>query len=166
MYLRSLLTLLVLAALALFAMENWNAFTATTTLSLIFATIEAPLGLILLGSVAVLTLLFLLYVVYLQSSVLFESRRHARDLQAQRELAEQAEASRLSELRAYLEGELEKLAKETEQSTLDVTSRLDRLEGDLRGAMAQTETTLAAYLGEIDDRLERRVAELPPPKPN
>ncbi|MDH3443518.1 MAG: LapA family protein [Deltaproteobacteria bacterium] len=165
MYLRTLLMLLVLGALALFALENWNAFTTPTSLSLIFATIEAPLGLILLGTVAVLTLLFLLYVVYLQSSVLFESRRHARDLQAQRELAEHAESSRLSELRSYLESEMERLAKESEQSTMDVTSRMDRLEGDLRAAMTQTETTLAAYLGEIDDRLERRVAELPPPKP-
>ena len=94
MYLRTLLILIVLGAVALFAAINWKAFMAPTTLSVVFANVEAPLGLILLVVVGLLTLLFLLYVVYLQSSVLMENRRNARELQAQRELAEQAETSR------------------------------------------------------------------------
>ena len=164
MYLRTLLILFVAGALVLFTATNWEAFIAPTTLSVIFATVEAPLGLILLGIVAVLGVLFLLYVVYLQSSVLFENRRHARELQAQRELAEQAESSRFNELRVLVETQLRDLAEKSEQSKHEVTVRLDQLEQDLRTAMAQSETTLAAYLGEIDDRLERRTGELPPPK--
>ena len=106
MYLRTLLILIVLGAVAIFAAINWKAFMAPTTLSVVFATVEAPLGLILLVVVGLLTLLFLLYVVYLQSSILMENRRNARELQAQRELAEQAEASRISQLRSFLESEL------------------------------------------------------------
>jgi uncharacterized integral membrane protein len=155
MYLRTVLILLVLGALSLFTALNWNAFITPTTLSLVFATIEAPLGLILLGIVVVLAALFLLYVVYLQSSVLMETRRHARELQAQRELAEQAEGSRFHELRAFLETHLQSIAQQTERSKSELVARLDQLERDTRASIAQCENTVAAYMAELDDRLQR-----------
>ena len=68
MYLRNLLILVLLGALVLFAAVNWTAFTTPTTLSVIFTTVEAPLGLILLVVTGLLTLLFLIYLVYSQSS--------------------------------------------------------------------------------------------------
>ena len=109
MYLRTLLIVLALGILALFTAVNWSAFTTPTTLSVIFATVEAPLGLVLLGMVVLLAALFLIYVVYLQSSVLFDTRRHARELNSQRELAEHAEISRIHDLRTYLESQLQTL---------------------------------------------------------
>jgi uncharacterized integral membrane protein len=165
MYLRTVLILLVLGGLALFTAVNWNAFTAPTTLSVIFATVEAPLGLILLGIVVLLAALFLLYVAYLQSSVLFETRRHARELHAQRELAEQAESSRVHELRAFLETQLQNLAQQTERSKTELAARMDQLERDMRSSIAQCENSLTAYMAEIDDRLERGAGELPTRKP-
>jgi hypothetical protein len=84
MYLRTLLIVVTLTVLALFAALNWSVFTAPTPLSLGFLTVEAPLGLILLTLFALLTVFFLVYVVYLQSSVMLEGRRHGRELQAQR----------------------------------------------------------------------------------
>jgi uncharacterized integral membrane protein len=155
MYLRTLLILIVIGAVAIFAAINWKAFMAPTTLSVVFATVEAPLGLILLAVVGLLTLLFLLYVVYLQSSVLMENRRNARELQAQRELAEQAEASRISQLRSFLESELRRLGEKTEESKVVVLAKLEALERELRSVVEQSGNTLAAYLGEIEDRLER-----------
>ena len=155
MYLRTLLILIVLGAVAIFAAINWKAFMAPTTLSVVFANVEAPLGLILLAVVGLLTLLFLLYVVYLQSSVLMENRRNARELQAQRELAEQAEASRISQLRSFLESELRRLGEKTEESKVVVLAKLEALERELRSVVEQSGNTLAAYIGEIEDRLER-----------
>jgi uncharacterized integral membrane protein len=155
MYLRTLLILLVLGAVTIFAAINWEAFTAPTTLSLIFASVEAPLGLILLAIVGALTLLFLLYVVYLQSSVLVESRRNARELQAQRELAEQAEVSRINQLRSFLESELLRLGERSEESKVVVLAKLEALERELASVIQQSGNTLAAYIGEIEDRLER-----------
>lgn len=155
MYLRTVLILIVLGTVAVFAAVNWNAFLTPTKLSLVFTNVEAPLGLVLLGLVAVLTLLFLIYVVYLQSSVLIESRRYARELQAQRELADQAEASRFSQLRSFLERELGRLGEKTEESRLSVLGKLAELERDLRSVIEQSGNTLAAYIGEIEDRLER-----------
>jgi len=155
MYLRTLLIVVALGILALFTAANWSAFVAPTTLSLIFATVEAPLGVVLLATIVLLTALFLLYVVYLQSSVLLDARRHSRELNAQRELAEHAEVSRFHELRAFVEAQLQTLSHQTEQSKADLTDRLDQLEGDLRHALEQSQNTLSAYMAEIEDRLER-----------
>ncbi|HSE87132.1 MAG TPA: LapA family protein [Candidatus Binatia bacterium] len=155
MYLRTLLILIVLGAVTTFAAINWNAFMAPTKLSVVFANVEAPLGLILLVVVGLLTLLFLLYVAYLQSSVLVENRRNARELQAQRELADQAEASRFNQLRSFLEKELGRLGEKTEESKVGVFAKLEALERDLRLVVEQSGNTLAAYIGEIEDRLER-----------
>jgi len=159
MYLRTLFLVLALGALALFTAANWSAFIAPTTLSVIFATIEAPLGLVLLSVVVLLTALFLIYVVYLQSSVLFETRRHARELHAQRELAEHAEISRLHDLRSSLEAQLQTLGKQTEQAKTELSARLDQIEGDLRQSIEQCQNSLTASIAEIDDRLEHSAAE-------
>ena len=154
MYLRTLLILTVLGLIAVFSALNWSAFIAPTTLSLGFASVEAPLGLILLGIVALLTLLFLVYITYLQSTVLLETRRHARELQLQRDLAEQAETSRFNQLRSVMETELEKLAGEMEQSKSLLLTRLEQIDRDLRAALEQTGNSLAAYIGELEDRFD------------
>ena len=78
MYLRTLAIVFVLGLLAVFALLNWSAFLAPTTLSLGFASVEAPLGLILLAAVGLITALFLVYVVFLQSASLIDTRRQAR----------------------------------------------------------------------------------------
>ena len=154
MYLRTLLILVVLGLVAIFSALNWSAFIAPTSLSVGFATVEAPLGLILLAIVGLLTLLFLVYVTYLQSTVLFEARRHSRELQAQRELAEQAEASRFNQLRAFTETELEKVAGEIERSKSLLLTRLDQIERDFRTGLEQTGNSLAASIGELEDRFD------------
>jgi hypothetical protein len=161
MYLRTVLILFSLGILVLFTAVNWSAFIAPTTLSLLFATVEAPLGLILLGVVVLLAALFLFYVVYLQSSVLIETRRHARELHAQRELAEQAERSRFHELRGYLEDQVQSLARQSENLKFEFMTRLDGLERNTRSSIAQCENTVAAYMAELDDRLQRGANDSP-----
>ncbi|MDO8457231.1 MAG: LapA family protein, partial [Burkholderiaceae bacterium] len=93
---RTLLLLLVLVAIAAFATLNWGAFMATTTLSLGVADVQAPLGLVMLGMIVFVSAVFLVFLVYLQASILLEARRHARELQANRGLADKAEASRFT----------------------------------------------------------------------
>jgi uncharacterized integral membrane protein len=155
MYLRTLLIIVLLGALVLFAAVNWGAFTTRTTLSLIFTTVEAPLGVILLAVIGVLTLLFLIYLVYWQSSALLESRRNARELQMLREIAENAEASRFVQLRSLLETELRELADRSAESKDAILARLDEIDRNLRSTIEQSANTLAAYIGEVDDRVER-----------
>lgn len=155
MKLHSLLLLLVLAAIATFAALNWGVFLSPTELSLGYTTVNMPLGLIMLGLLAVVTTLFLAFVVYLQGSVLFEARRHSRELQANRELADQAEASRFTELRAFLEAELTKQSIQNGDSKDALLARIDKLEHEFQSFMEQSGNTLAAYIGELEDRLEK-----------
>ncbi len=155
---RTLMMLIVLGAIAAFAAVNWTAFTTPTTLSLVFAVVQAPLGLIMLAIAALITVLFLIFVVYLQTSVMIETRRYGRELQAQRELADKAEASRFTELRGFLEAELSKLAGRVAEIKSGTDTRLDQLERDLRASVEQTGNTLAAYIGELEDRVERGIS--------
>jgi hypothetical protein len=86
--------------------------------------------------------------------VLIETRRHTRELQSQREIADRAEISRIQDLRSFLESQLQTLAKHTEQSKAEISAHLDRLEGELRRSIEQCQNSLLATLAEIDDRLQ------------
>ncbi|MBU1052935.1 MAG: LapA family protein [Proteobacteria bacterium] len=155
MKIHTLLLLVALAVIAAFAALNWTTFTTPTTLSLGFTAVQAPLGLVMLGALSFLTVLFLVFMIYLQTSVLFESRRHARELQANRELADQAETSRFTELRTFMETEIAKQTALNEESNAAMQAKIDQLNQDLITAIEQSGNTLAAYIGEMDDRLER-----------
>ena len=155
MKVRTLFLLIVVAAIAAFAALNWNAFMTKTSLSLGVAVVEAPLGLVMLGIVVFLAVLFLVFVVYLQTSFLLDARRNAKELQSNRELAEHAEASRFTELRGFLDAEMKKQADLNAQSRAAVLARLDQLDSDLRSSVEQTGNTLSAYIDELEDRLER-----------
>lgn len=144
MPLRTLLLLVFIALVAGFAALNWTAFTTPVPLSLAVTTIEAPLGALMLGLLALLALAFLGYVALFQGRVLLEARRHAKELQAQRQLADQAEASRFTELRVLLQAEV------------------TRLEGALRGEIRDSANSLAAMIGELDDRVSGRPTSAAP----
>jgi uncharacterized integral membrane protein len=161
MNLRALAVGLVLALSALFAVLNWAAFTAPTALTLGFADVNAPLGLIMLVLTALVSGLFLVYIVFQQAGVILEARRYAKDLKTQRELADKAEASRFTELRGFLDGELRRIEGQGAASTREVVARVEQLERKLEDKFAETSRTLSAYIGEVDDKLDRL---LPPPR--
>lgn len=161
MNLRALAVGLVLALSALFAVLNWAAFTAPTALTLGFADVNAPLGLIMLVLTALVSGLFLVYIVFQQAGVILEARRYAKDLKTQRELADKAEASRFTELRGFLDGELRRIEGQGAASTREVVARVAQLERQLEDKLAETSRTLSAYIGEVDDKLDRL---LPPPQ--
>jgi uncharacterized integral membrane protein len=158
MPLRTVLILFAAGAIALFAALNWGAFTAPTTLRFGFGTVEAPLGLIMLGLTVVLAVLFLVFVIYLQTTVLLEGRRHARELQAQRDLADQSETSRYSQLRQFLDTELEKHRQQGEQGRAEILARVDELDRELRTAIEQSGNALAASIGEVEDLVQRKLS--------
>jgi len=156
MTLKTFFISLIFAILALFAVVNWNSFIAPTSLWLIVTTINAPLGLIMLGFIALISLLFLIYIAYLQSARLMESRHFNKDLTSLRELAEKAEASRLTGLHQFLQTELSKMEGKTVASEEALQKRLAQLDHDLHTAVEQAGNTLAAYIGELEDRLTQK----------
>jgi uncharacterized integral membrane protein len=151
----------VLVLTGLFAMLNWPAFMAPTSLSLGFMTVEAPLGLIMLGVIAVTTVAFTVWAMALQAGALRDARRMTRDLQVQRDLADRAEASRFTELRNFIAAELAVVAQSSETARIATLGRLDRLQSEMRIVLDQSANSVAASLGELEDRLERerRVGE-------
>lgn len=155
---RVVLLVLFLAAVVGFAALNWSAFLTQTTLSIGVATINAPLGLLLLGLILLLTALFLMVLLYMQTSVFREARQHSRDLQTQRDLAEQAEASRFIQLREYLDEESKRGVSRDDEFKAALLARVDRLETDLRAAIENSGNTMGAYIGELEQRLEQRGA--------
>jgi energy-coupling factor transporter transmembrane protein EcfT len=161
-YLRTLLIVFVLAVVVVFALLNWAVFTAPTTLSIGFTTFEAPLGLILLGVIGMLTLLFLVYLVYLQATALMESRQYSRELKTQREIADHAEESRFTQLRSALEEELRRLHDQTVESQSSSIAKLNELDQNLRSTIEQSTNSITAFLGEIEDRLERTGGKIQP----
>ena len=161
---RVVLVLLILVALGIFAALNWSIFTLPTELHLGFARVTAPLGLVMLAVTAGLTLLYAVLLIWLETAALLDARRSARELQAQRQLAEAAEASRYSQLQEYLHTELEVLRAQPATAARDLIARLDQMREGLRADIERTGNTLAAYLGEIEDRLERGGGSPPPPR--
>ncbi|WP_296493706.1 LapA family protein [Rhodoferax sp.] len=153
MRIRSLLLLLVITLIAAFTVLNWSVFLANTTLSFGIATLQAPLGLIMLGLLIFVVAYCLVYVLYLQSNVLMDTRRNARELQLNRELADKAEASRFTELRGFLESGLKQNAEQDKAAQQALVARLDALENSLRTSVEQSGNSLSAYIGELEDRL-------------
>jgi hypothetical protein len=131
MKMRSLLIVIALAGLVAFVAANWGAFLASTTLSLGVTTIEAPLGLLMLILLGALTLGFIAFTAYMQTSAVRESRRNAREVQTQRELADRAEASRFTELRTFLESQLQQMHAREDAHRASILDRMDRMERTL-----------------------------------
>ena len=155
MNIKTLSIVAMLAFLALFASLNWSAIMAPTALSLGIADFTAPLGLILLLVTATVAGLFFVYIVFQQAGIILEARRNAKELKGQRELADKAEASRFTELRAFLEAELGRLASQGTAATRELGIRCDQIEQEVRNAIDESVRTTTAYLGEIEDKLDR-----------
>ncbi|MBB3179796.1 LapA family protein [Variovorax sp. Sphag1AA] len=122
----------VLLSMSLLATLNWSLLAATADISLGFTQVHAPLGLVMLGLTAIMGLFFFAYVIFLQGSILFETRRHTKEMQAQRELADRAEASRFTELRGFLNAqESAQMARHVERHDA-LLLRIGQLEDRLR----------------------------------
>ena len=152
---RTALPLIVLIGVGIFAALNWSAFTTPTPLSLGLWHTEAPLGLTLLAVIAAITLLYVGLVLWIQASALLEARRTARELLTQRQLAESAEASRFEELRRLIETELQALRAAPTAEVRPLLDRLEQAEAALRADIERAGNTLAAYIGELEERLSR-----------
>lgn len=76
--------------------------------------------------------LFLVYIELQQAGVILEARRYAKELKARRELADKAEASRFTELRTFIEGELRKIEARDAAGTAEVGVRIEQLHLELQ----------------------------------
>lgn len=156
MRIRTIVLIVAIALMAGFAALNLDEFTRPSLLSLGFSTIEAPLGMVMLVVLVAALLVFLATTLYIQSTHLLETRQTARELHAQRELADKAEASRFTELRSYLEAQAVAANQREAAHAAVLTERLAQTQQAIATKIDQSGNTLAAYIGELEDRLESR----------
>ena len=133
MRVRSLLVLIASGLTALFIILNWRVFAAPARINLLLSSAEIPVGMVMLALIALALLLLWTMMSRWHGTLIAEFRRQAKELEAQRQLAESAEASRFTELGALIREEVAKLRTE----------------------LQETEHSIAATLGEMDDRLRK-----------
>jgi uncharacterized integral membrane protein len=141
--LRLLLALLVIVLVAGFVFLNWEAFVAPTALTLGFARVEAPLGIMLLALLVVIALPLMAYAGYLRRAALLQAGRLVQDLQALRKLADNAEGSRYTALRQRWDEGMREAAERDEALRADVLARLARIETSLATVAARRDPDLS-----------------------
>lgn len=145
---RSLIVALVLLLVLFFAGVNWPLFSEPSTLNLVLTSIEAPLGLVMLGVIGFLSLLFLFVAGRIEGGALVESSQGRKELEKARRLAESAEQSRFEKLHKQVErgfesladrlddvvtqGEQEELSKTIQHDSDEVVEKIEAVEGELK----------------------------------
>jgi uncharacterized integral membrane protein len=105
----------VIGLVVAFAGLNWSALTANTSINLLVADVQAPLGVILLGLTAVFVALFLIATLSSRVANLLETRALVKELRQAQDAANKAEASRLESLQQLVRGEFRSLNERLNQ---------------------------------------------------
>lgn len=157
MKLRTLLLVVFILFIAGFVALNFEQILQPTALNFGFTQVQAPMGLVLLGMLALVLVVFLAALVYYQTLHLMEVRRITREAADQRLLADKAEASRFTELRQYLQTELQTNATREQDLTNKLHTKLDQVQAALTQVIEQSANGLSASVGELEDRIERQL---------
>jgi uncharacterized integral membrane protein len=150
---RSLAAVVLLILLAAFAAANWGAFTAPTQLTLGVTSVQAPLGVLMLGVCALLVLGLGGLALWVHTRSLMELRRQVKTQQSLRELADKAETSRLTQLQAALDAATQRLSAQIEATQGRLLERIDHLQREHARDVAENANSLAAALAEFDQRV-------------
>ena len=155
---RPRLTILLVAILLVagFAGLNWSEFARPTPLSFGLFVMDAPLGLILLTVLTVTLVAFLASSIHMQTVNLLDTRQHSKELHAQRELADKAEASRFTDLRQHLDTQMRELNQREVIAASELEKAVVAGQRELRTQLELMNRTLATRLAEIEGRIDPR----------
>lgn len=152
---RTVFLIIAIALLVGFAMLNVDEFTRASTINLGFTTMQVPLGLMMLVLTLGILLIFLATTLYMHSANLIENKRHSKELAAQRDLADKAEASRFTELRRFMESQNEAMLQRESIAANVAQDRLMQIQTALMRRLDQVDNTTAAHVGQMQDSLAR-----------
>lgn len=144
MRIRTILALLVLLLVAVFLFVNWPVLAGPARFNFLLGSIEMPLGVAMVLVLALVLLVLAIYVGLWQGGLLRDYRQQSKELQTQRTLADNAEASRFTALTTLLR---EEMAKQE--------ARFNTAFGALQIELRDTEHSIAATLAEMDERMSR-----------
>lgn len=154
---RSILLIVAILLVSGFAALNWEEIVRPTTLWFGFFVTQAPLGLILLGLLALTLVLFLASTAAMKTQSLMDYRQHQKTLEAQRELADKAEASRFIDLRQHMDTQLRELRERDAISATEYEKARMEAQREIRTQLEQINRTLASRLIELENRLDARL---------
>jgi hypothetical protein len=153
MRIRTIALLLFIVLVAGLVALNVGEFTRMSILNLGVTSVSVPLGLVMLGLLALVTVVFLAVTLYMQSTNLIETRQYARELNTQRDLADKAEASRFTELRHFLDAQAAAEQRREAAAASVLAERFAQQNAALVARLDQSDNTLAAHIGQLQDRL-------------
>lgn len=155
MRMRSVVLLVFAVFVATFVALNWGELSRPVVLNMGVTQTQGPLGLVMLGLLLAACVLFAVYAVAAQAKALLEMRQHNKEMKAQKDLADAVETSRFTELR----GMIERIEADSQGRSLQtqqlLQQQLGQIKLDLSLAIEHSGNTLAAYMGELEERLER-----------
>lgn len=158
MTLRASVLLAVFAVLFGFIGLNWAEFSAPSTLSFGFTVVQMPVGFVMLGALAAVVALFSAYVMYLQASWALQQRRVFNELESQRKIADQAEASRIADVLARVNTTFDALTQSIAASTVTLEKRISDTADATQRACNEATLSLSAHLGEVEDKLDKVIS--------
>ena len=153
---RTILLVVAILLVAGFAALNWAEIVRPAPLLFGPVVADAPMGLILLTVLGVTLLLFLASSIAMRTQSLIDYRQHQKTLEAQRELADKAEASRFIELRQHLDQHLKEMRDRDAIAASEFDKAMLQSRRELQGQMEQVNRTISARLNELEHRLESR----------
>lgn len=115
MRVRTVAYLLVAVAIAVFVAINWSVFLTQTPIDFLFTRITGPLGFLILVIAVLIACIALIAHGFARLTWRQERRALAQELDRQRQRAEQADASRLKELRDFLAQETQSLREQLDR---------------------------------------------------
>ena len=172
MKIRTLGMLLIVIVMAVFLIINWGTLSQVTTVNLVYTEMEAPLGIIVVAAFAAVVVLLMAYTVWQQASVMMELRAAYKEARTARQMAEDADKSRIAEIRADFKERMEKmealLATRTDEVIRLMAERNQLEDETLSKFRAEQQARADEARASLEQQLrvlEKRVIEaLPAPK--
>ncbi len=170
MSIRTVVVLLLCILGAVFVAVNWTGIIAPVPVNFLFKEVNAPLGLILLGVLGVLLIACFLWSFMQQAAVLVDIRKAYKEARTNKQLAENAEQSRIQNSTKTLTQEFTelsgKLTASVTASTEKTTKSLETLSADVAALKSQL-ALLDAKMVKIAETngITLPAAEEPKPEP-
>ncbi len=154
---RWIFLVLAAAAAAVVTLLNWAEFSRTSSLNLVWRTVDVPLALVLLGLLALTVVVSMASGTALRARQRRQERDHAEALKTQRDLADRAEASRFIDLRQALDAHVRDSRERESGLSTSLEQVLQRQHRETRTQLEGLHRALGTRLGELEARLESRL---------
>ena len=158
---RFLLLVIAILLVAGFAALNWPEVMRTTSLNFGLFYMDGAVGAILLGILALGLIAFMASSAMLRSRMMITENRYTRDLQAQRDLADKAEASRFTELRQHLDTHFRETRQREAMANTEFEKAMLQSQRDMRAQLDQLQQAVTARFGELENRIASRFDRQP-----